>query len=126
MTINSNYNFGLLSSGGSNLKEIQFTLTADGVLTILQSVSGYNLTYATTGDNIGLTLTSTLNKAFIVFVFPSIGTTFRPYIVKNGSKLGELNDITVYTFKVPSEYNTLYFPDAKVAVTQSFTFLILD
>ena len=120
--INNNPNFGILTSGGSSLKELQFSLTSDGALTILKSVNGYNLTY----DNTGLTLTSTLNKAFIVFAFPSNGTTFRPYIVKNGSKLGELNDITVYTFKVPSEYNTLYFPEAKVTATQTFTFLILD
>ena len=123
--INNNPNFGILTSG-SSLKELQFSLTSDGVLTILKSVNGYNLTYVTSGDNVGLTLTSTLNKAFIVFAFPSNGTTFRPYIVKNGSKLGELNDITVYTFKVPSEYNTLYFPEAKVTATQTFTFLILD
>ena len=120
--INNNPNFGILNS---SLKELQFSLTSDGVLTILKSVIGYNLTYSKT-EPIGLTLTSTLNKAFIVFAFPSNGTTFRPYIVKNGSKLGELNDITVYTFKVPSEYNTLYFPEAKVTATQTFTFLILD
>lgn len=122
--INNNPNFGILTSG-SSLKEIQFSLTSDGVLTILKSVNGYNLTYSKTAPT-GLTLTSTLNKAFIVFCFPSSGETFRPYLVKNGDVIGELNDNAIYTFKVPSAYNTLYFPSASVTTTSTFTFLILD
>ena len=126
MTINSNYNFGLLSSGGSNLKEIQFTLTADGVLTILKSVTGYNLTYSVNPPT-GLKLTSTLGQAFVVFCFPSSGNNFRPYLVRNASgDNGEINDNAVYTWKVPSNYNTLYFPSTSVTTTTTFTFLIID
>ena len=125
MTINSNYNFGLLSSGGSSLKEIQFTVTSDGV-TISKSAVGYNLTYTNT-DAKGLYLTSTLGQAFIVFIFPSGGTLFRPYLVKNGDDIGEINDNAIYTIKVPSNYNTVYFPGAaQVTSATTCTFLILD
>lgn len=123
--INNNPNFGILTSGGSSLKELQFSLTSDGVLTILNPVTGYNLTYSKTAPT-GLTLTSTLNKAFVVFCFPSAGNTFRPYEVRNGDNIGEINDNAIYTFKVPSAYNTLYFPATSVTVTTTFTFLILD
>lgn len=124
--INNNPNFGILTNGGSSLKEIQFTLTSDGVLTILKSVSGYNLTYSVNVPT-GLKLTSTLNKAFVVFCFPSSGNTFRPYLVRNtAGDNGEVNDNAVYTWKVPSAYNTLYFPSASVTTTTTFTFLILD
>ena len=126
MTINSNYNFGLLSGGGSNLKEIQFTLTADGILSILKSVTGYDLSYSL-NEPTGLKLTSNLNKAFVVFCFPSFGNTFRPYLIKNAAgDNGEVSDNAVYTWKVPSNYNTLYFPSASVTTTTSFTFLIID
>ena len=123
-----NPNFGYWktnASSGSNLKEIQFTLTSDGV-TILKSVAGYNLTYTST-DAKGLYLTSTLNQPFIVFIFPSGGTTFRPYLVKNGDNIGEINDNAIYTIKVPSPYNTVYFPGAaQVTSETTCTFLIID
>ena len=127
MTINSNYNFGLLSSGGSSLKEIQFTLTSDGVLNILKSATGYTLTYSKTAPT-GLTLTSTLGQAFVVFGFPSNSTIFKPYLVRNTSTdiIGEINDNAIYTWKVPSNYNSLNFPGASVTTTTTFTFLIID
>ena len=90
--INPNFGYWKTNTGsGSNLKEIQFTVTSDGV-TILKSAAGYNLTYTNT-DAKGLYLTSTLGQAFIVFIFPSNSTIFRPYIVKyNDETIGEIND----------------------------------
>ena len=125
-----NPNFGYwktnASSGGSSLKEIQFTLTSDGV-TVLKSVAGYNLTYTST-DAKGLYLTSTLGQPFIVFIFPSNSTIFRPYLVKyNDETIGEINDNSTYTIKVPSNYNTVYFPGAaQVTSATTCTFLIID
>lgn len=127
MTINNNYNFGMLTNdGGGNLKEIQFTLTTTNEFTLIKGVDGYDLTFSTTGDK-GITLTSNLNKPFIVFCYP-YSIHFVPCVIKNGSNIGSIpGDPTIHTLMVPSQYNIINFPELyNMQQDQTITLLIID